>query len=201
MKTMHKPLVAALLIVGLAGCNKNNANEPAGAANETGSALSDFGNSAANAAGAAADIVTPTPSGQEFADKAAKSDAFEIAAGKLAATNGASPKVKAFAAEMIKAHTASTDKIKAAAHKATAAITPDPTLTEDQKEKLDKLGKLTGAEFDREYLSGQVDAHEDALSLMRDYAKHGDVPSLKAAAGEIAPIVQKHLDEVKALKG
>ena len=42
MKTMHKPLVAALLIVGLAGCNKNNANEPAGAANETGSALSDF---------------------------------------------------------------------------------------------------------------------------------------------------------------
>ena len=39
-----------------------------------------------------------------------------------------------------------------------------------------------------------------ALSLMQDYAKNGDVPSLKATAGEIEPIVQKHLDMAKALE-
>ena len=199
MKMTQKSFAAALLLAGLAGCHEKAGNQTVG--NDTSAALSDLGNGASNLAVAAKDAVTPTPSGQEFVDRAAKSDAFEIAAAKLAVTNGASPKVKTFAQEMIAAHTLSTDKIKAAARHAASSIIPDPTLTEDQKEALDKLGKLTGADFDREYLSGQIDAHEKALSLMRDYAKHGDVPSLKSAAEGIAPVVQKHLDEARALKG
>ncbi len=201
MTKMRKSLVAALMVVGLSSCNKKPDDQSAGLTNDTSAALSNFSTSASNLADAAKDAVTPTPNGKEFADKAARSDAFEIAAAKLAATNAASPKVKAFAREMIAAHTASTDKIRAAAKQATASIVPDPSLSEDQKESLDKLGKLTGADFDREYLAGQVDAHEKALSLMQDYAEHGDVPSLKTTAGSIAPIVQKHLDEAKALKG
>jgi len=47
---------------------------------------------------------------------------------------------------------------------------------------------------------GQISAHEDALSLMKNYADKGDTPSLKTAAGEIAPKVQEHLDMAKALK-
>ena len=66
--------------------------------------------------------------------------------------------------------------------------------------KLDDLAKLKGADFDKAYIDNQVSAHEDALSLMKNYADNGDTPSLKAAAGEIAPVVQKHLDMAKALK-
>src|SRR4051794_38281494 len=56
-----------------------------------------------------------SPTAQEFADTAAKSDAFEIASAKLALTNGDSAQVKAFAKQMIAAHTDSTAKIKKAA--------------------------------------------------------------------------------------
>jgi putative membrane protein len=35
---------------------------------------------------------------------------------------------------------------------------------------------------------------------MKGYAGNGDTPSLKTAAGEIAPKVQEHLDMAKALK-
>ncbi len=101
---------------------------------------------------------------------------------------------------MIEDHTASTAKIKSAAGKASPAITPDPTLTDDQNSKLADLGKLSGADFDKEYASQQVDAHKDALSLMTLYADKGDVPSLKTAAGEIMPKVQTHLDKIKAIK-
>ena len=195
---------ALALIAVLAACSQKARDETTNTVTDIGS---DIGNTAGNAVdatgnalGAAGDALSPTPTGQEFADKAAKSDAFEIAAAKFARTNADSADVKKFAATMIEAHTGSTAKIKAAAAKAKPEIKPDPTLTSDLQSKLDDLGKLKGADFDKAYIDGQVSAHEDALSLMKDYADKGDTPSLKTAAGEIAPVVQKHLDMAKALQ-
>jgi putative membrane protein len=187
------------LSLALVACGPKTEKAADSAANAAGDTLEAAGNIASNAVDATSNALTPTPTGQEFVNKAAKSDAFEIAAAKLAATNASSAAVKDFAAEMIKAHTASTAKIKAAASAASPAITPDPTLTSDQQEDLADLGKLKGADFDKSYIDGQEDAHQDALSLMNGYAKDGDVASLKAAAAAIAPVVAKHLDMVKAL--
>jgi putative membrane protein len=199
---------AIALIAALGACSQKSQDTTTNAVTDIGSdvgnttsgAIDTAGNVTGNALDAAGNALNPTPTGQEFADKAAKSDAFEIAAAKLAKTNAASADVKTFAATMIEAHTGSTAKIKAAAAKATPAIKPDPTLTSDLQSKLDDLGKLKGADFDKAYIDGQVSAHEDALSLMKGYAGNGDTPSLKAAAGEIAPVVQKHLDMARALK-
>ncbi len=145
-------------------------------------------------------MMAATPSAQQFADLAAKSDTFEIAAARLAQTNGASAAVKAFAAKMIAAHTESTAKIKKAAAAARPAITPDSTLPgSDYPTRLADLGKLKGADFDKAYVAGQVDAHNQALSLLQLYADNGDAPTLKAAAGEIIPVVKDHLVMVRAL--
>ncbi|HWU73844.1 MAG TPA: DUF4142 domain-containing protein [Sphingomonas sp.] len=199
---------AIALIAALGACSQKSQDTTTNAVTDIGSdignttsgAIDTAGNVTGNALDAAGNALNPTPTGQEFADKAAKSDAFEIAAAKLAKTNAESADVKKFATTMIDAHTGSTAKIKAAAAKATPAIKPDPTLTGDLQSKLDDLGKLKGADFDKAYIDGQVSAHEDALSLMKGYAANGDTPSLKATAGEIAPVVQKHLDMAKALK-
>jgi putative membrane protein len=169
------------------------------ALNDTGAAVSGAVNSTGNAIDNAQQALMPTPTGQEFADAAAKSDAFEIEAAKLAATNAQSPEVKEFARMMVAAHSDSTAKIKAAAKTASPAITPNATLTKDQSEDLAELKALKGTEFDKEYIDGQVDAHEDALELMRKYAADGTIASLKQAAGEIAPVVEKHLSSAKAL--
>jgi putative membrane protein len=199
---------AIALIAALGACSQKSQDTTTNAvsdigsdiSNTTGSAIDTAGNVTGNALDAAGNALNPTPTGQEFADKAAKSDAFEIAAAKLAKTNADSADVKKFAATMIEAHTGSTAKIKAAAAKATPEIKPDPTLTSGLQSKLDDLAKLKGADFDKAYIDGQVSAHEEALSLMKNYADKGDTPSLKATAGEIAPVVQKHLDMAKALK-
>ncbi len=202
------PLVGATLALGLAACHgeSNTSGDNTTTVNlsaiesDIGNTTSETGNAVGNAFDNAVDAVTPTPTGQAFVDKAAKSDAFEIAAAKLALDHAASAKVKDFARMMITDHGKSTAKIKAAAARATPAITPDPTLTDDQNNKLADLGKLNGADFDTAYVDNQIDAHKTALALMQDYAGNGDVPSLKAAAGEIAPVVRKHLDHVRALK-
>lgn len=200
MKNATWTSLTVLSALTLAACGPKSEQKADHAANATEAALSNAADATGNALENAALAVKPTPSGQEFVDTAAKSDAFEIAAAKLAATNATSPQVKAFAKMMVSAHTESTAKIKAAASAATPALKPDATLTASQNDGLAKLKALKGADFDKAYIDGQVSAHDDALALMQKYAKDGEVASLKAAAGEIAPIVQQHLDHAKALK-
>ncbi|QDZ08689.1 DUF4142 domain-containing protein [Sphingomonas panacisoli] len=165
----------------------------------TNTTVTDVTNDSAMASGDNTTMVATPPTGQQFADIAAKSDAFEVAAAKLAQTNSTSDDVKSFATKMILAHTESTAKIKKAAAAASPAITPDPAMTADQKAQLDELGKLKGADFDKSYIAGQVTAHDQALALMRNYAASGDTPSLKTAAGEIVPAVQDHVVMLRAL--
>ena len=197
LSALATPLALALL---LSSCGPKTANTASSVGNSMGNAASDAGDALSNVASDVSEAVTPTPNGQEFADKAAKSDAFEIASAKLAKEKASSAELKKFAAMMVEDHTASTVKVKKAAGEASPAIKPDATLTDDLNGKLADLGKLSGADFDKEYARQQVDAHETALSLMTAYADKGDVASLKAAAGEIKPKVQMHLDRIKAIR-
>jgi len=196
LRLMIAPMSLALLI---AGCDHKASDTVDSAKSSASDLASDTATSISNAAADVKEAVTPTPTGAEFADKAAKSDAFEIAAAKLARAKAGLPEIKTFAAMMVTDHTSSTAKIKKAASAADPAITPNPSLTDDQNQKLADLDKLSGDDFDRKYVSQQIDAHEQALALMTLYADHGDVPSLKAAAGEIKPKVQMHLDAIKAI--
>ena len=182
----HSILFAvSLAALGLSGCGKKA--EPAGEASPS---------------GAASDIsmVLPVPSpGQTFANAAAASDTFEIETSKLAATKAQSAKVKAFAVQMIKAHTDSTAKLTAAAASAATPITPAPQLTAVQQQTLEDLTTKSGAQFDSAYAEAQVDAHQTTLGVLRSYSSTGDVPSLKAFATDLIPTVTAHLNMAKAL--
>lgn len=137
--------------------------------------------------------------GQAFADTAGASDAYEVAAGKLAQQKATTQALKDFGGMMVTAHTESTEKLKAAGAKAAPTITPNPKLSAEQEANLATLRDATGADFDTAYKAQQVTAHQKALAAVQDYAANGTVPELKAFAGEIAPIVQQHLDKIKGL--
>jgi putative membrane protein len=128
--------------------------------------------------------------GQNFANTAASSDAFEIAT---------SSKVKAFAQQMIKAHSDSTAKLKKAAAAASPAITSSPDMTAMQQQTLDQLGGVSGADFDTAYAKAQVEAHQMTLDKLKAYSASGSVPTLKSFAKEITPVVTKHLEMAKGL--
>lgn len=189
MRTSMMVTVAALALAGC-GSKTENAQAPAGGSSES---------AAMNEA-----PVTPAPvataPGQAFANTAAASDAFEIATSNLALEKGQSSAVKKFAQSMVKAHTESTTKLKAAASSAPQSITPDPTLTPAQQQKLDALRGQTGAEFDKAYAAEQVTAHQTTLEALRSYAAKPDVPALGEFATQMVPIVTAHLNMAKSLK-
>jgi putative membrane protein len=185
----------ALALLAACGSSTNNSTVSTTTVNDT--AMTDDTATIVNDMGTNA--AAPMMTGEEFANAAASSDAYEVAAGNLAKDRATSQALKDFGAMMVSAHTDSTAKLKAAAAKATPAVTPDPTLTAEQQTNLDTLKSLTGAAFDSAYKSQQVDAHQKALMAIQSYAAGGDVAELRDWASATAPVVQTHLDKINAL--
>jgi putative membrane protein len=108
---------------------------------------------------------------QEFIKKAAIANMAEIQLGQLASTKAESPEVKQFAQKMVDEHTKALDELKQAASGSGATL---PTELDKKHQKLhDKLSKLSGAEFDREYMEAMVDGHKDVAKLLEKRAKSG----------------------------
>jgi putative membrane protein len=195
----HKLMLAALPALALAACGGgatdantvaiDNAAVPAGETIVADNTANDT---------AMTDPAAPM-TGQQFADTAAASDMFEIESAKLARDKATAAPVKEFAAMMIKDHTASTAKLKDAAAKAEPAITPSPAMNAEQTANLEALRAASGAAFDTLYKQQQVAAHQKALAALQGYAASGDVPSLKAFAGETAKVVEAHFRHVSAM--
>jgi putative membrane protein len=73
------------------------------------------------------------------------------------------------------------------------------SLDEEYQSKLDKLGGLNGAQFDNQFRQQQIDGHERALTLFRDYAKDGTNAELKNWAQRSVSMLERHLEQAKAL--
>ncbi len=129
--------------------------------------------------------------------KAGASDMFEMESSKLV-QNSSDPKVASFANMMLTDHTKSTQDVMTAA-KADGVDAPPPVMTPKQKSMIDSLKRTTGTKRDLLYKKDQVMAHAETLAFQKEYAMSGDKPNLKAAAGQIVPVVQNHLDMAKSM--
>jgi len=166
-----------------------------GTANDTVSAVKDATGHAVGAVSAEL-----TTSQQGFVDAAAISDMYEVEAGKIALARSKDSAVKAFAQKMITAHTGTTEKLKATLASIKSSVTPPSALDNRHQGMIDELRGAKDQDFDGRYLSQQIDAHNEALILMRGYAKDGDTPAVKAFADKTQGAVQMHLTEAQKLR-
>ena len=133
----------------------------------------------------------------DFVKKAGASDLFEVTAGKLESSSK-NPKVRAFAAMMVRDHTKSTSEVKAAAIKSGLKPTP-PALEPKQAADIAALKQASGAARDTLYIAQQKAAHQEALALHKDNAANGSAPALKAASAKIVPVVEHHIHELSGM--
>lgn len=77
-----------------------------------------------------------------------------------------------------------------------AAPAERPSLK--QRGTLLKLRLLRGATFDRSYVSAQLNAHKEAVSLFRSYSQNGSA-KLKDFAQKTLPTLEHHLSMVQDL--
>lgn len=135
-----------------------------------------------------------------YVAQAASSDQFEIQSGQLALTASQNPSVRQFANMIVADHTQSSQQVMAAA---TAAHLPPPPpgMLPPQQAMLDQLRSAgSGYSFDQAFQQVQIQAHQSALTLHQNYAASGDVAPLRAVAGQIVPVVQRHLAMAQSLQ-
>jgi putative membrane protein len=132
------------------------------------------------------------PKTQDFVTEAANSDMLEIASSKLAAAKSDS-KAKGFADQMITDHTKTSAELKGLVDGGKVTATVPPSMDKAHRDRLEKLSKLDGKDFMKEYQSMQVSAHKDAVSLFERYSKGGENAELKSWAGTTLPHLQQHL--------
>ncbi len=69
----------------------------------------------------------------------------------------------------------------------------DPSmLSPEHRTMMDKLAKLTGAPFDREYIQGQIKDHAKTAALFESQMKSGQDARLKEYATTLLPSIRKH---------
>ena len=138
---------------------------------------------------------------QDFVEKAAVGGAFEIQSSKLALDRSQDPNVRQFAQQMVDDHTRGGDELQsmmAATNIDTSKVSEG--LDSDHQEMLDALKSASNTDFDKKYIQEQKKAHEEAVSLFKDYVKSGDDAGMKKFAAETLPVLEQHQDIVKNLK-
>lgn len=185
---------AALAICLLAGCQKRDTTDSDAIAPDAVST-----NVVATARSPDEAAATPVDAAGYLA-KSGAGDLFEIESSRAILAKSPGKAVADFARMMVDAHGQSTAKLKAAATKAGVTVAP-PALDPDQQAKLDSIKAAEGDAAVAVYLTAQREAHAAALALHQGYAAGGDTPALKTAAGEIAPVVQHHIDMLGTLPG
>lgn len=133
-----------------------------------------------------------------FAMQTAQRGVAEIEMGKLAAERASNPDVKAFAEQMIADHSKASERLRNIAEKQNLTL---PTTMNGQQQALyDLLKSKTGADFDKAYVDDAEKDHEQEVKRFQQEADKGKDEQIKSFAAETLPIIQAHLEKIKAIQ-
>ncbi|QFU16839.1 DUF4142 domain-containing protein [Microvirga thermotolerans] len=135
--------------------------------------------------------------GRQFIVKAIQGNMAEIAMGQLAQQKGASDGVKSFGQMLVQDHSAAKDQASAAA--TAAQVTPPTEPNKEQKATYDRMSKLSGAAFDRQFVAHMVADHKKEIGEYQKEAKRSD-GAISDYAKATLPTLQKHLETAQSLE-
>ena len=128
---------------------------------------------------------------------AATANMAEVELGKLAVEKAVNPEVKQFGQKMIEDHSKSLEELKKLADQKNTALPPDILPT--QKEAKEKLSKLSGAEFDTEYVKTMVADHRKDVTAFKAATKTVGDADVKAFAEKTLPVLKMHLEMIEGI--
>lgn len=200
MMVMRKGRAAMVGLVGvcaaLAGaCGGDNAGD---ATVDTSTATTP-----ATAVGTGDSAGAGTMSEVEIVRQVTLSNTGEIATSQLALDKATNAEVKQYAQRMIDEHQAAQGQVDSLAVRLGAAAQEQVPDTADQalEQRRTALQGMTGADFDREYMSMQVEMHQATLDMLNRSVNATQNTELKSMLQTMIPAVQSHLDQARQIQG
>ena len=196
---LTKSAIAAALMFGAASACVPAAYAAGQAGTSGSTATSTSGTASGSTAASGSATAKSVPAAdKQFAMKAAQGGMAEVELGKLAQSNAQNEKVKAFGSRMVNDHSSANDKLKQIASKEGIQL---PAKMDASAEKmLDKLRKLSGAQFDQAYMTHMVADHQKDIKEFEQESKQGRDSDLKQFATDTLPTLREHLTQAQEAK-
>lgn len=122
----------------------------------------------------------------------------EIELGKLAERKAGNDTAADFGKRMIQDHARVGDRLSELAK--TDNIPLPDSIDQDHQSLRAQLEKLSGVQFDRLYIDGQIADHQEAAQLLEYEIGSGQDARLKAFASDVLPTVLQHLRLAQSVK-
>jgi putative membrane protein len=151
-----------------------------------------------NATGQSAAGTPMKPAERKFVMDAAEGGMAEVELGKLAKDKGSSEGVKQFGQRMVDDHGKANDELKKIASSKSITLPDAPAAK--HKATMDRLSKLSGADFDRAYIKEMVKDHEQDVKEFQHESQSGSDSDIKEFAAKTLPTLQDHLKQIKELE-
>jgi len=143
---------------------------------------------------AAREGTTLTPAERDIAMKIEQSHLGEVDLARTAKDRTANKDVKDYAEMLMKDHNKALTDISNMLKEQKAMPSSPVPKSGDAQAQMSKLQKLSGAEFDREFMSMMVQNHQKTLSDLNQSLTAVQNNDLKGYIKDLIPTVQKHLD-------
>lgn len=135
---------------------------------------------------------------EQFVKMASSSNSLEIALGGQAVQKGNAESVKMFGKKMSEHHGKASSELADLA-KSKGWKLPQK-LERAHQEEVDKLARLNGEKFDREFAVAMLKSHQEAVALFENASGNSDLDAdLKRWASEKLPTLKAHLEEAEKL--
>lgn len=132
-----------------------------------------------------------TQQDRDFAKEAAIGGKLEVDLGKVAESKGENQAVKDFGKRMVDDHSKANDKFAALAKD--LQLTLPTSLDQKSKDAEDRLSKLSGSQFDHDYIADMVKDHQEDIVLFQKETASGGNAQIKSFASDTLPMLQQHL--------
>lgn len=142
-----------------------------------------------------------TPEGRgAYVAVAGATDLFAIRSAEIAVENARRPEVRDFAQSLLTEHRSAMEQLGEAARMAGLEELLPPGMLPMHWNMLRDLEDASSSRFDVVYIDQQVEAHEVAVALHRNFAANGDDARLKQFATTTLPMATRHLEAARHLE-
>jgi putative membrane protein len=126
-----------------------------------------------------------------FVREASSGNLMEIRLGQLAQSKASNQAVKQFAQRMVADHNNLLNQLTSVASASGQSFTP--TMDSRHQNQIDRLQGLSGAEFDRNYMSLMIRAHQRDVTHFQTQSQSAHSNQVRTLAANSLPVLQQHL--------
>ena len=136
---------------------------------------------------------------RSFIDTALKGGIAEVKEVALAQKKAGDPRIRQAAAHLEKDHKALNAELERIGAQYGVALPSEPSP--ERKTLYQKLEKLSGEQFDVQFLKAATEAHKKGIALFERTRSNSANAEIKSLASETLPTLKKHLTMLEELQG